>query len=135
MPIITWSNDLSVNIKEIDSQHKRLVDLINELHDAMSVGKGNAILGKILSDLIGYTKTHFADEERIMQVNGYPDFSKNKLEHDKLTKEVEEFKNQFDAGKAVVSIEIMKFLKNWLSNHIMKSDKQYTQFLNSKGVF
>ena len=135
MPLMTWNNDLSVNIKEIDSQHKKLVDLINELHDEMMAYKGKDVLGKVLSELLSYTKTHFFTEEKIMNSNGYPAYLTHKQEHDKLTKKVAELKNDFDAGKIVLGTEVMKFLKDWLTNHIMKSDKAYTPFLNSKGIF
>ena len=135
MPLLTWNNDLSVNIKEIDSQHKKLVDLINELHDEMMAYKGKDVLGKVLSELLSYTKTHFFTEEEMMNSNGYPAYLTQKQEHDKLTKKVAELKNEFDAGKIVLGTEVMKFLKDWLTNHIMKSDKAYTPFLNSKGIF
>ena len=135
MPIVTWSDELSVNIKEVDSQHKGLVDLVNELYDAMSAGKGSATLGNILSELVKYTQIHFADEEKIMADNQYPGLPAHKIMHDNLTKQVVDFKNQFDAGKAVVSIEIMKFLRDWLANHIEGADKAFMPFLNNKGIF
>ncbi|MCC6132451.1 MAG: hemerythrin, partial [Acidobacteria bacterium] len=55
MSLITWSDELSVGVSAFDNQHKRLVALINELHDAMSAGKGSKVLGKILSELADYT--------------------------------------------------------------------------------
>jgi len=63
---------LSVNIQSIDEQHKKLVALVNNLNDAMSSGKGQLIMGKILDDLVAYTKTHFATEERLMTTHTYP---------------------------------------------------------------
>ena len=51
MALFVWSDKYSVNIKEIDSQHKKLVDLLNSLHDSMKVGRGSEVLGKTLTEL------------------------------------------------------------------------------------
>ncbi len=134
MSIITWGDELSVGVHAFDSQHKRLVNLINELHDAMSAGKGSAILGRILSELADYTVYHFKAEEAVFERCEYPGFSSHRNDHDELARQVLDFKNQFEEGKAVLSMEIMKFLTGWLTNHILGADKAYTVFLNSKGV-
>ncbi|MEK6737452.1 MAG: bacteriohemerythrin, partial [Planctomycetota bacterium] len=71
MALMTWNNGLSVNIKEIDVQHKKLIELINQLHGAMGEGKGKEVSGKILSDLIYYTVSHFTYEEKLFKQYGY----------------------------------------------------------------
>jgi hemerythrin len=73
MAMVTWNDNLSVNVAEIDLQHKKLVGLINELFDAMKIGKGKDVTGKILDGLISYTATHFTQEERYFDKFGYPD--------------------------------------------------------------
>lgn len=72
MSLFAWNEKYSVNIQEIDDQHKRLIGLVSQLHGAMQQGKGKEVMDKILKELIQYTRTHFAAEERIMKVNGYP---------------------------------------------------------------
>ena len=134
MAFLTWSDQYKVNIAEIDTQHKKLFDLVNDMHDAMRTGKGSEAIGKTLSALLDYVKTHFSAEERIMSTNGYPDYAKHKQEHDALTKQALDLHKQFSEGKSVLSFDVMNFLKNWLSNHILGTDKKYTPFLNSKGV-
>jgi hemerythrin len=134
MALITWSDTLSVSIKEIDEQHKKLVTMVNELHSAMGAGKGKEMMGPILSGLVDYTKTHFATEEKYMQKYGYPKYLLHKSEHDNLTKQVIDLNTQYQAGKAVVTVTIMNFLKDWLTKHIQETDKMYSPFLNAKGV-
>ncbi|MCL5063036.1 MAG: bacteriohemerythrin [Nitrospiraceae bacterium] len=134
MALMSWSDNLSVNIKEIDEQHKKLVGMVNDLHDAMKMGKGNDVTGKILTGLIQYVGTHFATEERLMKTHNYPDFVKHKAEHDNLTKKAIELQKQHQEGKSVLTIELMSFLKDWLSNHIMGRDKAYSPFFNGKGI-
>ena len=127
-------DSLSVNVAKFDSQHKNLVSYVNELHGAMSNGKGKDSLQGILDKLVRYTKSHFADEEATMQSKGYPQYSLHKLEHDKLTKQVLELQKDLEEGKAVLSFKVMNFLKGWLNNHIQGMDKKYSEFLNSRGI-
>jgi hemerythrin len=134
MNLITWSDNMSVNIKSIDEEHKILVNMINDLHSAMGSGKGKAVMGKILTGLADYTKTHFAFEENLMQKNVYPGYLAHKGQHDALTKQVNDLYIKFTEGKAVVTVEVMHFLKNWLTDHIQNTDKKYAPFLSSKGV-
>ncbi len=134
MALLEWKDEYSVNISGFDSQHKKLINMINDLHSAMSTGKGKDILGKTLDDLVSYTVFHFAAEEKIMKEYDYPSLSQHKAEHEKLTHQVTEFKNSFNGGKYVIPQEVLMFLKNWLINHIMGTDKKYTSYLNNKGV-
>jgi len=129
-----WDSTYSVNIGVIDAQHKTLVAMVNDLHQAMVEGSGKAKLGGILSNLIKYTQAHFATEERLMQSHGYPDFLAHKLEHQGLTDTVLDLQSRFLATQVGLSIEVMDFLKGWLMKHILGSDKKYSPFLNAKGV-
>jgi hemerythrin len=129
-----WDSTYSVNVGVLDAQHKTLVTMINELHGAMTERTGKDKLGGILSNLIKYTQAHFASEERLMQSHGYPDFPAHKSEHENLTKTVLDLQRRFLANQTGMSIEVMEFLRDWLSNHILGSDKKYGPFLNAKGV-
>lgn len=134
MALFDWKDSFSVAVPKYDSQHKVLIDLINKLHQAMSEGKGKDVLEKTLLDLINYTKTHFADEEAEFKKHSYPEFALHKMEHEKLTMDVLKYYDNFKDGKGGLTIEMLNFLKNWLQNHIMGTDKKYSQFLLSKGV-
>ena len=94
MALMTWKEEYSVNIKVIDSQHKKLVDLLNQIYDATKVGKGKEVLAKILSELVSYTKVHFTTEEEFFKKFSYPGYLQHKNEHDKLTKQVCDFQDQ-----------------------------------------
>lgn len=134
MALITWSDTLSVKVKQFDDQHKKLVDMVNQLFDAMKTGKGNQVMGDILKQLIAYTQTHFAAEERLLKQYGYPDFEAHKNEHNALVMQVLDLQKQFQEGKPVLTQNIMTFLRDWLSRHIQGDDKKYGVFLNGKGV-
>jgi len=135
MPLIEWSADLSVGINSIDEQHKKLVNMINALNDAMLTGSSNELLGKIFTGLAAYTQKHFAYEENMFAEYGYADSEKHKRQHSELIAQVVELKQNFiENPQATITTDLMQFLKRWLTNHIMKTDKEYTEFLLSKGV-
>jgi hemerythrin len=134
MALITWNSTYSVNVKEIDLQHQKLVALINQLHDGMKAGKGKEITGKILSDLADFTKFHFAYEEKLFDQTKYPDTVLHKRQHADLVKQVVSYISKFQKGDAILTMELMNFLRDWLMNHIVATDKKYTSFFNSKGI-
>ncbi len=133
-PLIKWNENYSVNIKSMDAQHKRLVSLINSLHEAMNFGKGKEAMGAILSELVGYTESHFRDEEKLLDEYDYSGLDVQHREHEALVEQVKDFENSFISGKGALSMDVMVFLKEWLSKHIMGDDKQYGIYLNSRGV-
>lgn len=134
MAFIAWDEKYSVGVRELDNQHKQLISILGELYDAMQAQKANEVLGKLLTQLVTYTKTHFATEEKYMAQYGYPDLASQKREHEAFTKKVLDFKESFDSGRTSLSVSLASFVKDWLFSHISGSDKKYGPFLNSKGV-
>lgn len=132
--LVDWSDELSVGIQELDEQHKVLVGLVNELHDALLHRKGSAVTGTILARLSEYTRLHFVVEESLMRLLGYPFYEQHKEEHETLTAQLEEIKHKFALKKHSVSLELMQFLKLWLTKHIMETDKRYEGYFLAKGV-
>ncbi|MEQ8187272.1 MAG: bacteriohemerythrin [Candidatus Eremiobacterota bacterium] len=131
---ITWDDSYSVSVKQLDDEHKKLVVMINELHEAMQVGRGKEMLSTILGRMINYVGTHFSNEEKYMEKFSYPDYEVHKQEHNDFVKKTLEFQQNFNDGKMGLSIEVMFFLKEWLLNHIKGSDQQYGPFFNKKGL-
>jgi len=134
MAIMKWDESMKVGIDASDQQHRKVFDLINQLHDAMSVGKGKDVLGGILTELADYTQDHFSTEEKLFERYAYPDAQSHIQQHRYLTQKTNELKKSFESGKTIISVQTMGFLKEWWGNHILKTDKLYGPFLNSKGV-
>jgi hemerythrin-like metal-binding protein len=134
MGFIKWNSRYAVHIEEVDRQHQKLIELINTLYDAMSVGRGKDVLGQVLSELAEYTTYHFDTEDRLFREYGYPDREHHGKEHDDLTAKTKTLKQAFDTGNKKLAIDVMLFLSNWLNDHILEEDKKYAQFLTSKGV-
>lgn len=135
MALVVWSEKLSVGVRSIDDQHKKLVMLLNQLHDGMSAGKGKEVVGPVLKGLIDYTASHFKYEEDLFARTGYPEAAEHKQHHADLVKKVIDIQNIYEEkGPSVLTIQVMNFLKDWLTNHIQGSDRKYAPYLKSKGV-
>lgn len=134
MALFEWKDEYSVGVAMIDEQHKVLVGLINEMHEAMAKGKGKESLGEVLARLVTYTKKHFAEEEALLKQHDYPDFPGHKEKHDKMTAKVLALQSDFNAGTFQLTFEVSKFLKDWLSKHILGTDMKYGPFFKGKGV-
>ena len=122
MAFFPWSDDLSVGNAFIDADHRKLVDMINKFHDAMSQGKGSSVVGIVLDNLIVYTREHFHREEVEMQKIGYPLFAEHKREHERLLHEVHELHQSLADGKTMITMKAALFLKDWLVHHIKETD-------------
>jgi len=134
MSPINWNDRLSVKVAELDHQHKTLLATLDALNEAMSIGKGNVVLGRIVNDLVAYTATHFQTEENYFAQFGYADADKHKREHAYFVKKVADFKREIVRGHTRLPAEIVNFLSDWLKQHIMGSDKRYSQLFKEKGL-
>lgn len=134
MAFIEWNDSLSVGVNIFDTDHKKLISLANSLHDSITVGSQQGALEPILNELVKYTVYHFGREEGLMLQYAYPAYDTHKKEHDALVEKVQDYYEQVLAGKTSISLSLIGFLKEWLINHIMKSDREYREFFEKRGV-
>jgi hemerythrin-like metal-binding protein len=132
--ILIWDHSLAVGIGAIDDQHKKLVRMICDLHEAMRTGKGKNVVEPILHELEEYAVEHFGYEEKLMEQYKYPGYLNHRKEHEKFVDKVIAFGNEFRANKVALTNEVMNFLKNWLVGHIKGTDQKYSSFFNERGV-
>lgn len=123
MSLIAWSQKLAVGHAEIDAQHQKLIALLNKLHDQMIAGGAKDVVGRVLDDVVEYTNFHFVTEERLMAEAGYPMQAAHKMEHAKLLQQALELQQRYKAGKVTIAIDVLHFLRDWLNQHILASDK------------
>jgi len=129
-----WRDSYSVNINKIDQQHKKLFSLINDLHEAMKRGKAKDVIAATLAGLVDYTKTHFLEEESLLAKANYAQLPQHKAIHDGFVSKIAEFQGKHKSGNIALSIETLQFLGDWIKNHILQTDKQYSAFLAAKGI-
>lgn len=133
-PLISWSDDLSVGIEEIDEQHKIMVRLVNELYAGIIQKTDEEVVRKTLEELVQYTIVHFAVEESLMRIFDYPQYEEHKKHHQDLTTQVRDLYTKIQTGEAQISMELLNFLRAWLTNHIMIEDKHYSPYFLDRGL-
>lgn len=119
----TWDASLETGIDVIDTQHRRIVDYINQLHDAVNT-RNNALIGMVLKDLTDYTVTHFSFEEQLQEQAGYESIAEHKKVHDSFTGRIIEYNRRFEAGEDIGK-KLLSDLRIWLTNHIQLDDGDY----------
>ncbi|MGA2276192.1 MAG: bacteriohemerythrin [Terracidiphilus sp.] len=133
---MTWTSDLSVGVEVLDDDHKKLMGIINQLHFGITSGHKKEVLASVLDELVEYTKFHFAREEAFFLQTNYLASSSHKLEHETFIKRISNLQTRFkNTPVAMLDLELMSFLRNWLVTHIQGSDKQYGPRLNAHGIF
>jgi hemerythrin len=123
-----------IEIDELDDQHHVLAELVDEMHKALSERRGSRAVGAILDKLGDYSRIHFATEESLMRILGYPGYEQHKAEHEELINQLSQLKEEVDSGKHSVSFQLLHFLKRWLTNHIATSDKSCHDFFATIGA-
>ena len=131
---LVWKDEYSVGIEEMDNDHKKLLSLINQLQTAVHYYTGKEFEEKALDELVDYTKTHFKKEEKLMEDNAYADLEAHKIQHQQFIDKVNHFVEQYKNNSDITIIDTLKFLKEWLINHINGTDKEYGKVLNEKGI-
>jgi hemerythrin len=135
MAYIEWQDDFSVKVREIDAQHKMLVEMINSLHEAMLANKGRDMNRRTVEKMVDYATKHFALEEKYMKQYAYSGFNQHKAEHDQFSAKALELQERMNKAGFVLTLEVLNFLKDWLRNHILKIDKEYSDHFNRNGLF
>jgi len=135
MSLMDWSDSMSVGVKVLDDDHKKLVGLVNELHDGILGGQRKEALAHVLDELVKYTKTHFGREEVLFEKTKYPAAAEHKKHHDELLVKAGELQARYKDGMtSMLSLETMSFLKSWLNHHISGEDKRYTSHFKANGI-
>lgn len=134
MALYTWTEDMSVGVREFDEHHQKLILLINKLHDSATSSDNKAVIENVLAELANYTVYHFFAEEEAMYDSGYPEAKQHADEHLKLTEQTFELIHRFNNSQDVNLSEVLEFLIKWLKNHILFTDKKYSSFFNEKGI-
>lgn len=132
MALITWTNNYSVNIKDMDEQHQNLVQLINGFYDALQTDTELETAPHLLDGLVEYTKTHFKKEEALLKKYQFPEYEAHKTEHDDFANKIHDAYKQFHGGDKSVIGKIALMTSGWLMDHIVMKDKKYGTYINNK---
>lgn len=128
---IEWTESLSVHIDELDDQHRELIRLYNNLHESLvhdPPEKTAETKIATLDALMAYALLHFATEEKYLEGIGYPDLANHQRLHREFGDKVWSLQQDNEANKPVLGTSMIKFLRNWIIDHISKIDQEYTKF-------
>ncbi len=131
--LIEWNDkDFSVGHPKADEQHKKLVDIINRLHDALISAKEQDYKYTLFKEIQDYTEVHFSYEEKLMEEIDYPYLQKHKEMHFIFKTTILEQGQKPFKGEPIMISQVMSQLKNWLTDHILKEDRKIVGYLSSK---
>ncbi|TVR80755.1 MAG: hypothetical protein EA405_09820 [Rhodospirillales bacterium] len=136
MSYVRWTPAMSVGEPRLDRDHRVLIGLINRVESARDTtvaggGTRHDVLADVLATLIAYTVFHFGREEQVMAACGYPDLDVHRDEHEALTAEVRALAERFAADPLAIPLDdVLAFLRDWLSHHILLQDMAYRDVVN-----
>lgn len=135
MRFMEWSDRFSIGVAIFDDEHKKLIAIINSLHEALSNGIADADLKRISDNLVEYTLMHFRHEEMYFDDWAYPEAETHTALHARLREQVFNFRRQIqEKNSRELGLDMMEFLRQWLSEHILVEDRKYGRFLFEKGL-
>lgn len=135
MAAMVWNDSYSVGNAVLDSDHRILINLTNQLYDAVDTGQSREVVGSVLNVLVEYVEHHFRREEAILAQAGFPSLDKHKLMHHGLEKQVYDIRDRWHAGERMaLDDEVLELLKKWLTDHILVSDKGYSSWIAETAI-
>ena len=135
MPLMQWTEELSVGVESLDDDHRQLFAMVNGLFDAIEGGTGGELLGALFDALVDYTRDHFTREEALMAARHYPGLAAHRAEHAQLAERVHALRRNFLGGVAKplkaepVGQELLVLFKTWLTSHIRVTDCGYKPYV------
>ena len=126
MAYIVWKDSFNIGVKEMDDQHKLFASYINELYEAMQLGKEADVVAPLLDKLTDYSKTHFAAEEKMLKYNNYPMLKTQIKQHEYFVSELITLKSSYQ-NKTQTAQDMLLFVKDWLLHHITTEDLKYAE--------
>jgi hemerythrin len=131
---LTWQDSYSVGVGVLDDDHKRLINLINQLQTAALYDTSDEYEKEAFDTLIDYTKTHFQREEELLEKHDFPALEAHKQQHQAMIDEVGNLVSEYQQNADVTIEKTIIYLKEWLIRHINGTDKEYGGFLNERNV-
>ncbi len=129
-----WDKACETGIAKIDVQHRVIVKILNDLYDIVIGDKEEEKMKDIIHELVQYTIYHFGEEEKLFKKYGFPLEKEHKEEHQKFINKVKESVRLVEEDKGMVALELITFLKDWLTEHIMITDGKYAEYFKQKNI-
>lgn len=129
-----WNESYSVKVEVIDEQHKQLFEAIRRFSDAVESDRAPAEFLSLLDFLINYSRHHFAEEEKYFEAFSYEETESHIQQHRAFIDIVQSYRRRFEDDALIMPQEVIRFLKNWLTEHVMSSDQRYVACFHKHGL-
>jgi len=130
MKDLTWKDEYLVGIPAVDLQHKRIFDCFVTIAEQGVTNHDRWLADSSIVQLVGLLQEHFALEESMMRVLGYPELERHIEEHRQFHVEVHELAQKSLRMEGSVPDQTIKVLQKWLREHILASDRHYADFFS-----
>lgn len=132
MAYFEWAQDMVIDNGPIDEDHRKLVEQVNSLHTATSQGRGQDVVAQLLGTIIADTQEHLRREEQLMEQAKFPDLERHKQGHVLFVEKLHDLQRRQHAGSITVASQLSTLLRDWLSLHIRRGDKELQRFLQKQ---
>ena len=126
-----WNKTFETGIIKIDIQHKVIIVILNELYDIIIGNQQEYKIDDTISELVRYAEYHFVTEEELFEKYNYSKEKEHKLEHRKFIEKINNLINHANVDRGTVAIELLNFLKDWLTDHILVTDQEYVSLFKT----
>jgi hemerythrin-like metal-binding protein len=134
MELIKWRESYETGIRSMDTQHQKLIELINRLYKAIRKEESGELIEDVLNEMTKYAEMHLQKEEAILEANSYPDITNHIALHQSYLDKLNELMTESRKEEGLAVKDTYSFLRQWWMGHIVTEDKKYGEFLKSKGV-
>ncbi len=125
---LEWTEELSTGVPEMDEQHRKLIEILNQFYEAVEKGEKARAIEELVRGAKDYTNFHFGAEERFMEEIGYPELEAHRKAHQNLVNEVLLAEEKYAQGDEKAIRGLASFLLSWLYTHILRTDRKYGEF-------
>ncbi len=133
MATIEWKPAYSVGVEQLDEQHQKLLQLINNLsHENPEADAKQCFV--VLNELVQYVQLHFNTEENLMREHGYADLKAHQQEHEIFTEKLFDLNRKMTSSDGNIFSELTHYLKDWYIAHVLGTDQGYKDFFKEKSV-
>jgi hemerythrin len=134
MPLVMWDKSFLLGVQQFDEHHQHLVSLLNRAYDDFTAGATSESVDNILHELVDYAAYHFTAEEHWMREQSYPKLDEQCEEHGQFADRITQMLNDQRSDKRVMLLDVMTFLNEWLTHHILQIDSEYGLYIATKGM-
>ena len=132
--IVKWDESYSVYMKDLDNQHMKLFDIINKFYDLMATNQTNEAIVAVTAEMKKYALLHFTHEESILKKKGFPRFKSHQARHQEFVDKINDVEARLAKGQIVSTLDIAKFLRTWLLEHVKIEDKSFANYFKNNNL-